>query len=71
MAIVEIAIATEPSMGLIQQIQRAIKGCDAVGHVPDRHRVRRAGGDFRTVCKQCGTTLVRYGPDDWRKDDER
>ncbi len=58
-------------MSFMQTIYRAIKGCDSAGHLPDRRRVRRQAGDFRTVCRKCGAPLLRYGPEDWRKDEDR
>jgi len=65
------ASSLESTMGLVQHIYRAIKGCAVVGHVPDRRRVRREKGDLRTVCRRCRASLVRYGPEDWRLDDDR
>jgi predicted SprT family Zn-dependent metalloprotease len=53
-------------VSILQRIHRSISGCDAAGHVPDRRRVRRKDGDFRTLCRHCQVKLVRYGTDDWR-----
>jgi hypothetical protein len=57
-------------VNLMRTVYRAVLGCDVAGHSPDRGHVRHDKGDFRTSCKRCGVALVRYGPDDWRPEDD-
>jgi hypothetical protein len=55
-------------MGLLRKLFASLVGCESVGHVPDRTRVRHDNGDLRTVCARCYVEMVRYGHGDWRED---
>ncbi len=55
-------------MGIMTEIRRKLHGCDSVGHRPVRSRIKNDGKDFRSVCRDCGVPLIRYGSGDWRTD---